>query len=334
MLRPLTTQIVGTYAKPQWLGRHDRAFAFDGSWWRPEPDVLSEAKQDAVRLAVYDQERAGLDLITDGEEQRDHYVAHFLAHLDGVDTRTLGIGLGGRSVPRIVGDVAWTQPIALEELLFLKRQTRKPVKVTVAGPLTAFSYAANEHYPDDRSAIMALAGALNRELLALDAAGVDLMQIDEPAYSQWWEKAREIGIDPINQMVKGVRSPVSVHLCFGYGGEHRDADPSYPASLELAAASNIQALSIEYERPDHQPDLLLSCGEKHVILGMLNIGSHAVETPEHIAARLRDALNVVPPQRLHPSSDCGMWLLPRDIAFAKIRALVLGTEIVRVERGL
>lgn len=334
MLHPLTTQIVGTYAKPHWLGRHDRATAFDGSWWRPEFGVLDEAKQDAVRLAVYDQERAGLDLITDGEAQRDHYVAHFLARLDGIDTHTLGIGPGGRPVPRIVGHVAWTEPMALEELRFLKKQTRRPVKATVVGPLTALSYVANEHYPDDRTAIMAFARVLNQEFLALDAAGVDLLQIDEPAYSQWWEKARAIGIDPINQMVEGVRSPVSVHLCYGYGGEHRDADPFYPACLELVSTANIRALSIEYERPGHQPDLLLSCGEKHVILGLLNIGSQAVETPEHIAVRLREALSVVPTERLHPSSDCGMWLLPRDIAFAKIRALVLGTEIIRIEHGL
>lgn len=354
-LRPLTIQIVGSYAKPAWLARHDRMHASDHSWWRPEPDALQAAKEDAARLAIYEQERAGLDLLTDGEGQRQNYASHFYARLGGVDAARLAEKPATSEVmtttrralsrleredrlmrPRIVGELAWPGPLCVDELRFLKRHTRRPVKATVVGPVTACYFLADEHYGDEERATMAMAAVLNRELLALDAEGVDLLQIDEPSFHGNLSAARCYGVRAINRMVEGVRAPVAVHVCYGYAHvvTEKAANPGYAECLELLAACDIHAMSVEYEQPGHQPDLLRHCGDKHVILGLLNLGSHIVETPEHIAARIRAALEVVPIDRLHPASDCGMWHLPREVAFAKIRALVLGTEIVRHERGV
>ncbi len=355
MLRPLTTQLVGSYAKPSWLVRPERINAADRSWWRPEPDVVQIAREDAALLAIHDQERAGLDLLTDGEAQRQNYASHFFTRLRGIDmqnraslTRASEVStvtrraLGAEeealrnAAPRIVGEIGWPGPLALGEVRFLKRHTYKPVKATVVGPLTALNFLVDEYYRGEEAAAMALAAALNEELGALNAEGVDLLQIDEPAFHTRISWARRFGVRAINRMVAGITTPVVVHVCYGYAYfiEAKAPDPAYAECLELLAACDIAGMSIEYEQPGHTPDLLTHCGDRHVILGLLNLGSDAAETPEHIAARLAAALEVVPPERLHPAPDCGMWHLPREIAFAKVRALVLGTEAVRLARGL
>jgi 5-methyltetrahydropteroyltriglutamate--homocysteine methyltransferase len=335
--------------------RHERSVAPDG-WWRPDPDVLPQAITDAIRLAVSDQERAGLDLVTDGEQGRQTYARHLPSRLIGVDAAHYGrrtesppsVGFhrvkpdfvvdGARVVtaPRIVGPLDWPGPLGLDEIRFLKRQTRRPVKYTVPGPLTAYKYLIDEHYGDEEAATMALAAALNHELRALDAEGVDLLQIDEPYFHSLLEQAQRFGAAALNRMIEGVRTPVAVHICYGYDYfvDQKAADPDFADCLGLLAACDIQAISLEYEQPGHMPELLAACGDKHVILGLLHLGTEAVETPEHIASRIRDALAVVPPERLHPAPDCGMWHLSRDVAFAKVRALALGSALVRLERGL
>lgn len=357
MVRPLSTQLVGSYTKPKWLARHDHMMLYDDQWWRPEPDVLQGAKEDVARLSIYDQERAGLDILTDGEAQRENYASHFAARLGGVDATRLGetmlstreiptIQLKGDDpekkvevalpVPRIVADVTWPGPLSVEEVRFLKRHTTRPVKANVVGALTAAFYLRDDHYGDDRAAALALAAALNEELRAIDAEGVDLLQIDEPVLHYHISRARRYGVEVIQRMVEGLAAPVVVHACYGYAAliENKSVNPEYADVLEILAACDIWGMSLEYEEPGHEPELLRHCGDKHVLLGLLNLGTVTVETPEHIAARLRAALDVVPAQRLHPAPDCGLWHLPREVAFAKIRALVLGTEIVRVERGL
>lgn len=352
-LQPLMTQIVGTYAKPHWLGHHQRMRALDGSWWRPEPEVLQEAKEDATLLALYEQERAGLDLVNDGEAQRASYDRHFLQGLTGIDlgqterttmaseiftTKRTDGGLEEHTrlseiKPSIVGEVHWIGPVAVGELRFLKRHARKPVKTNVIGPLSLFLQTVDRFYDDEEAAVMALAAALNRELLALEAAGTDVIQIDEPTFHTRLSLARRVGKAAITRVVEGVRVPVLVHVCYGYAIVYKEksASPTYPEVLEILADCPIDGISLEYEQPGHEPDLLRYCGNKHVVLGLLNLGTPSIETPPHVAARLRAALEVVPPERLHPCSDCGMWYLPRAIAFGKISALVDGTALVRRE---
>ena len=353
-LGPLTTQIVGSYTKPKWLLRHERMAAFDDSAWRPDPEVVQAAREDAVRLAIYDQERAGLDVLTDGEVQRTAYDRHFFARLDGVSLedpirvrnvapevsfrkrRTEGLEGHDRLFglrPRIVAPIGWPGPLCVDELRFARHQTDRPLKATVVGPLTSAERLMDEHYGDPEAVALAVAAALNRELLALQQAGADLLQIDEPMFHFRVEAAARYGVDAINRMTEGVTVPVIVHICYGYAyaSESKTADPDYGKVLALAAACNIAGISVEYEQPGHEPDVLRHCGDKHVLLGLLNLGTQEVETPDHIAARIRAALDVVPAERLHPSSDCGMWFLPREVAFAKIRALAIGTKAVRQE---
>lgn len=354
-LHPLTVQIVGSYAKPHWLAHHRRMRAVDGSWWRPDAEVLREAKQDAALLAIYEQERAGLDLVTDGEAQRAAYDRHFLAGLTGIDTSAMEQVAVARAVdwsrrddtgweeytrigelrPRIVGAIGWQGPMALAELDFLKAHARRPCKMTVIGALSLYCQVVDRFYGNAEAAIMALAAALNHELLALDRAGADVLQIDEPAWHSQLTLARKVGPAAIARMVEGVRAPVIVHVCYGYALVYREKRASvvYPEVLELLASCPIAGISIEYEQPRHEPTILRHCGDKHVVLGLLDLGSTEIETPEHVASRLRAALRQVPPERLHPSSDCGMWYLARDVAFGKISALAAGTAIIRAETG-
>lgn len=357
MVHALSTQLVGSYTKPAWLARHDHMMLYDNQWWRPEPDVLQLAKEDAARLSIYDQERAGMDVLTDGEAQRENYASHFAARLGGIDAVQLGdtllstreiptIQLKGDNpdakmeaplpVPRIVGEVTWPGPLSVDAVRFLKQHTSKPIKANVVGPMTAAFYLKDEHYHDDRAAALALAAALNKELRALDAEGVDLLQIDEPVLHYHLARARRYGGEVINRMVDGLRTPVVVHVCYGYAAliENKAVNPAYAEVLALLAACNIWGMSIEYEEPGHTPELLQHCGDKHVVLGLLNLGTTTVETPDHIAARIRGALEMIPAERLHPAPDCGMWHLAREVAFGKLRSLVLGTEMVRRELQL
>ena len=350
-LAPLITQIVGSYVKPHWLANHQRAGAYDGSWWRPDAEVLDEARDDAARLAIYEQERAGLDLVTDGEMRRTNYDRHYLGGLDGIDFTTLvpvkrpsehnadGPDSTGMEEyvalnqlgPRVVAPVAWRRAMAVDELRFLKRHARRPVKVTVAGPVSLSRRVSDAHYGDEDALILAFARALNQEMRALQSEGADVLQIDEPAFHASFSVAERIGGTALATMVDGITVPVIVHVCYGYALVHKEkaASALYPKALELLAACPIAGISLEYEQPGHAPDLLQSCGDKHVVLGLLDLARQEAETAAHVAARLTAALEVVPAERLHPASDCGMWYLPRALAFAKLTALVEGTNAVR-----
>jgi 5-methyltetrahydropteroyltriglutamate--homocysteine methyltransferase len=356
-LRPLSTQIVGSYAKPHWLARHQRMRAMDGSWWRPDADVLEAAKQDAARLAIYEQERAGLDIVTDGEQQRAAYDREFLKGLSGIDANALAHAEAAQPtskarprdetgweeysavsarLPTVTGPVAFRTSAARSEVAFAKSVTMRPLKASVIGPLSLAKQLADHHYRDEAALIAGLASALNLEMRALEAAGADLLQIDEPAWHSDIELARRLGKSAITSMVAGIRVPVLVHVCYGYAIVYKHKSPSddYARVLDLLAECPIAGISLEYQQPRHEPSLLAHCGDKHVILGLLDLGSHAVERAVSIADRLRSALEVVPAERLHASSDCGMWHLPREVAFPKICALAAGTAIVRQELAL
>ena len=353
---PLTTQIVGSYSKPHWLAHHQRSGTYDGSWWRPDPDVLDAAREDVARLSIYEQERAGLDLLTDGEPWRAGYDRHFLFGLDGVDLVNLApleeltadystrkqddanfekYSSHNKMGPRIIGPVSWNGPITVKELRFLKETTDRKTKANVAGPLTLSHRVSNGYYPDRAALVRALATALNHEMRALQEAGADVLQIDEPGFHSSLSFAQDIGEEALSLMVAGITVPVIVHVCYGYALVYKEKSASeiYPKVLELLAGCPIDGMSIEYEQPGHTPALLDHCGDKHVVLGLLDLSKSEAETPEHIAQRLRAALEVVPAGRLHPASDCGMWYLPRDLAYRKIVALAEGTAIVRREIG-
>ncbi len=314
---------------------------------------VQEAKEDAARLAIYDQERAGLDLLTDGEAQRPSYDRHFLSGLTGVDTahpekvaaetptesaKRDETGLeeyAERSTlkPKVIDADSWRGPISVDELLFLKANTAKPVKANVVGPLTLSRQLADHFYGDQRPLVMALAAALNKELKVLDAAGADVLQVDEPSFHFALDEVRAFGVESVERLVTGIKAPVIIHVCYGYALVYREksASRSYPEVLEILSDTPIAGISLEYDQPGHTPDVLSHCGDKHVILGLLDLGNQAVETLSHIAERLEAALAIVPPERLHPASDCGMRYLGRDTAFGKITALVAGTRLVHTE---
>lgn len=349
MIGRLTTQIVGSYAKPHWLAHHARMRALDGSWWRPEAAVLEEAKRDAARLAIYEQERAGLDVVTDGEAWRPAYDRHFLQGLDGIDMAArLEVDIArpvegdgeflteyrahGATGPAVVAPLRHARPVAIEELRFARSIARKPVKVCVIGPLTLARSLHDRFYGNDQALVLALAEALNGEMRALEVAGVDYLQIDEPSFHARLPQARRFGVEAVARMTHGLTRPVILHLCYGYALVNPEKSPSedYGEALRLAAACPVQAISLEYEQPGHEPDILAHCGEeKAILLGLLDISRPEAETPEHIAGRLRAALRAVPAHRLHAASDCGMWYLPRPLAYAKIAALAQAAQRVR-----
>lgn len=334
--RPLATQLVGSYTKPRWLLNPVSA----NETWRADPAVLAEAQDDTVRLAVHDQEQAGLDLLTDGEGRRLNYSRHFFFGWRGVDVAHVieetSPERGPQRRPRVVGPLEWPGPQTVDDLRFLKQLTERPLKATVVGPLTAATRMADEYYGDPEALLLACAAVLNAELRALQAEGCDLLQVDDPAIylnpgplvahtPRAWDRALE-----------GITMPVAVHICYGYATRHpvKHADPRYAEALALVASCpGVQWVSLEYAQPGHSPDLLRACGDKGVILGLLDLGTATPERPEAIAAQVRAALEIVPPERLHLAPDCGMWHLPRRVAQAKLRALVLGAEIVRSELG-
>jgi 5-methyltetrahydropteroyltriglutamate--homocysteine methyltransferase len=348
MLAPLSAQLVGSYTKPPWLIRHQRVTtpSADG-FWRPEPEVRQAALDDATLLAIFDQERAGLDVVTDGEIRRQRYDSYFFDseelgpwRMDERDMSFVDLDpavaerLAEARTPRVVGEVRWREPIALDDLRFLKRHALRPTKMTVIGPLTAACRLADEHYGSPEALGTALAAALNEELRALDGEGVDVLQLDEPDFHFRHDQALRWGTTVLDRALEGIDALTVVHVCYGYATIGRKRlDPNYGRVLEAIAASRCDAISIEYAQPGHSADLLRHCGEKAVLLGVLDLGTHEVETPEAIAERVRAALAVVPPERLHLAPDCGMWFLPREIAFAKMRAMALAAALLRAELG-
>lgn len=334
--KPLATQLVGSYTKPSWLLRQH------GESWRAEAEVLAEAQDDAVRLAIYDQERAGLDLVSDGEGRRLNFARHFAIGWQGVDAVNMVKLTNQRrgvttEYPRVVGAIELTQPRVLGDLRFLKAATDRPVKITVVGPLTAARRLVDEYYKDEKALLFACADAINAELRALQAEGCDLLQLDEPVLYTNPGPLLSYASEALDRALDGITTPIAVHVCYGYAYRfpNKQADPAYGAALEtLAACAQVKWISVEYAQPKHQPELLKHCGDKGVILGVLNLANQAIEFAEDIAAKARDALKFVSPDRLSLAPDCGMWHLPRPVALGKLRALADGAALVRRELKL
>ena len=363
-LAPLSTQIVGSWSKPQWLADHELVYGEEGTWWRVAAEHLAEAQDDAVRLAVADQQRAGLSVVGDGEQRRQTFSGHFYA-LGGIDSgeRAAATHTGSDVIefltmkkraappapadgeapappaflqPRVVGPITWERPIVADDVRFLRTLTDAATKVTIIGPSTLALRLVDEHYGSLQELAFALADALNAEVHAAVAAGAAVIQLDEPEVHFRYSYLREFAAEAIDRALHGVPEHVStaVHVCYGYSKNiaEKRATPVYPEALEVLAASAAQWVSLEYEQPQQQPDLLEHLHGTGAILGLLNLDTEApVETVEHVLERARAALEVVGPQRLSLAPDCGMWFLPREKATAKAAALEGAARILRAE---
>lgn len=337
---PLATTVVGSYPQPDWLldrenlrGRlPPRVRARE--MWRVEARWLEQAQDDATRLAIRDMELAGIDIITDGEMRRESYSNRFAGALDGVDVENPGVALDRTGhpnpVPRVVGPVRRSRPILVRDLEFLRRHTDRRVKMTLPGPFTITQQAQNDYYPDDRSLAMDVAAAVNEEVRDLFAAGADVVQLDEPYLQARPEKAKAYGVAAINRALEGIRGTTALHTCFGYAHVVKRRLTGYPflAGLNGCAA---QQVSLEAAQPRLDPAVLEALPDKTIILGVLDLEDPRVETPETVAARIREALRFVPAHRLIPAPDCGMKYLPRDVAFGKLTALAAGAALVRAQ---
>jgi 5-methyltetrahydropteroyltriglutamate--homocysteine methyltransferase len=332
--------VVGSYPQPDWL--IDRGRLGDRlpprvrarELWRVEEPFLEEAQDDATRIAVQDMERAGVDVVTDGEMRRESYSNRFATALDGVDLDEPGTALDRTGhpnpVPRVVGPVRRRGPVEVRDVEFLRSLTGRTIKITVPGPFTMTQQAQNDHYPSDRDLALAYAEAVNEELHDLKAAGADVVQIDEPYLQARPEPAREYAVEAIDRALAGIEGETVLHTCFGYAALVHDRPEGYPFLAELAECS-AGALSLEAAQPGLDPELLRPLAGKTIHLGVLDLGSEGVETPEVVAGRLRRALEVVGPERLVAAPDCGMKYLPRDRAFAKLQAMVDGVRLVEEE---
>jgi 5-methyltetrahydropteroyltriglutamate--homocysteine methyltransferase len=299
-------------------------------WRVPEP-FLEEAQDDATRLAVQDLERAGVDVVTDGEMRRESYSNRFATALDGVDLDDPGVALDRTGhenpVPRVVGPIRRTRPVEVGDVEFLRSITARRIKITVPGPFTMTQQAQNDHYADDRSLALAYAEAVNEELRDLKAAGADVVQIDEPYLQARPEPAREYAIEAINRALDGIEGETVLHTCFGYAHLVKNRLAGYPFLRELRDCLATH-LSLEAAQPNLDPDVLRDVPDKTIILGVLDLGSSEVETPDVVAGRIRKALAVVAPERLVVAPDCGMKYLPRERAFGKLEAMVAGARLV------
>ena len=335
----LPTTVVGSYPQPNWL--IDRARL--GSKvprvrapeiWRVSEAHLEQAQDDATLLAIRDMEAAGIDIITDGEMRRESYSNRFATALDGVDLEHPGSTInrtGARSVvPRITGPIARQRPIEVRDVEFLRRNSDRKIKITLPGPFTMAQQAQDDFYKDEEALAMAYAAAVNDEIRDLKKAGADVIQLDEPWLQARAERAARYGVKAINRALQGIDGTTVVHLCFGYAAAVKDKPSGYSFLAQLAQTSASQ-ISIEAAQPRLDLAVVQTLAPKSVMVGVIDLGTEAVETPEAVAARIRAALAHVPAERLVLAPDCGMKYLTREAAFGKLQALAAGAAIVRRE---
>ena len=338
--QPLTTSVVGSYPQPSWLidrdalGSHQVPRVRVSGAWRVPESFLEEAQDDATRLAIRDMERAGIDTITDGEMRRESYSNRFATALGGIDAEhpaTIATRSGDRVVPRIVGPVRRRGPVEVRDVEFLRAHTDRTIKITLPGPFTMAQQAANEAYEDFDELVMDFAAAVNQEARALQAAGADVIQLDEPWLRNDPEGARRVAVRAIDAAFAGLSAVTAVHMCFGYaavvGAKNRNR---YEFLGELGDCS-AQQISVEAAQPKLDLGQLSDLSGKTILVGVLDLGDPEAESSEMVAQRIRAALAHVPAERLVAAPDCGMKYLPRPLAFAKLKALAAGTAQVNAE---
>ena len=338
----LPTSLVGSYAQPDWLiDRAKLAGRFPPrvrakELWRVAPEYLDQAQDDATLIAIRDQERAGLDIVTDGEMRRESYSNRFATALEGVDIDNPGTALDRSGhpnpVPRVTGKIRRKHPVEVRDVQFLRANTDRTIKITVPGPFTMSQQAQNDFYKDEQELVLDYAAAVNEEIKDLFSAGADIVQIDEPYMQARPAKAREFGVNGLNAALDGVKGTTAIHICFGYAAIIHERPEGYSFLPELANTA-INQVSIETAQSKLDCKVLETLPGKTIILGVLDLSDMTIEAPETVAARIRRALPHVPAERIVIAPDCGLKYLPRQVAFAKMQAMVEGASIVRRELG-
>ena len=338
MASALTTTVVGSYPQPRWLIDPEKLAAAGvprirrPEIWRVEEALRGEAQDDAVRLAVRDMERAGVDVVSDGEQRRESYFNQFATKLAGIDPDRPGVAINrvGRqsAVPRVIGPIAREAPVLVGDARFLRAMTDRAIKITVPGPFTMTQLAQDDYYRDDARLAEAYADAVNAELRDLEPI-VDVLQLDEPYMQARPDRARAYAIAAIDRALRGIAKTTVVHMCFGYAFTVKDKPSGYSFLPELNRCS-AQQISIEAAQPRLDLSVLAALPSKTIVLGVLDLGAPTAETPAVVAERIRAALKHVPAARLVIAPDCGMKYLPRELAFAKLNAMVGGARAVPV----
>ena len=338
----LATTIAGSLPKPSWLAEPETLWAP----WRVARESLQEAQRDAVRLALADQEAAGIDVVTDGEQSRQHFVHGFLERLEGIDFgKRVTIGIRAdrykAEVPTVTGPIARRAPVHVDEVRWARAHTTRRLKFTIPGPMTIVDTLADEHYHDRARLALAFARVINEEARELVAAGVDVLQLDEPAFNVYMDDVAAWGIEALHRATEGLACTTAVHICYGYGikanvdwkktlgAEWRQYERTFP----LLAKSRIDQISLECANSRVPLELLDLLRGKDVMAGVIDVATHEVETAEQVAARIREVMRHVEPARLLPCTNCGMVPLPRAVARAKLQALGAGARLVRRELG-
>ena len=342
MLPLLPTTLVGSYAQPDWLidreklGKRFPPRVRAKELWRVAPEWLEQAQDDATLIAIRDQERAGLDIVTDGEMRRESYSNRFATALEGVDIDNPGTALDRSGhpnpVPRVVGPIRRPAPVQVRDTRFLRANTDRTIKVTLPGPFTMSQQAQNDFYQDEVELAMDYAAAVNEEIRDLFAAGADVVQVDEPYMQARPEPARAYGLEALNRALDGVQGTTAVHICFGYAAIIHERPSGYSFLPELADCSCDQ-VSIETGQSKLDPSVLKHLPDKTIILGVINLDDHEVESGEVVAERVRRALPFVDPARVVIAPDCGMKYLPRESAEGKMRSMVAAAALLRAEVG-
>jgi len=337
----LQTTIAGSLPKPAWLAEPKKLWAP----WLLEGALLDEGKRDAMRLVLGDQETAGIDIVTDGEQTRRHFVTTFIESLDGVDfehKRTVRIrNRYDADVPVVVGKVARKRPVYVEDIRYLRSQTKHRIKATLPGPMTMVDTLYDDHYRSREKLAREFAAILNQEARELERAGADVIQFDEPAFNVYMDEVRDWGVSTLEAAAAGLKCKTAVHICYGYGikanndwkktlgSEWRQYESTFP----LLARSRIDQVSLECANSHVPLDLLALLKGKDVMVGAIDVANESVESPEDVAATIRAAMKFVPAEKLYPCTNCGMVPLARDVASGKLRALAAGAALVRREIG-
>ena len=335
----LPTSTAGSLPKPVWLAEPETLW----SPWKLQDQALVTGKQDALRVALQEQQTAGIDIVSDGEQTRQHFVTTFIEHLGGVDfNQRATVKIRDRyeaSVPTVVGPVSRPQAVFVEDAKFLRAQTDKPIKWALPGPMTMVDTLYDAHYHDRKTLAWAFAELLNQEAKELEAAGVDIIQFDEPAFNVFFEDVNDWGIACLERTIEGLNCETVVHICYGYGikantdwkqtlgSEWRQYEEIFPKLQQ----SNIDMISLECHNSHVPLELLALVKGKKVMVGAIDVASNTIETPEEVAATLRAALNYVDADKLYPCTNCGMAPLSREVARGKLAALSAGAAIVREE---
>lgn len=334
-MRPTTT-IAGSLPKPRWLATEDKLWA----GWLHEGGTLQEAKRDAVRLAVADQEAAGIEIVTDGEQTRRHFVTTFIEALDGVDgVNRATVQIRQRydaSVPRVVGEVSRKGGVYVDDIRFLRSITNRKIKVQLPGPMTMVDTLQDEHYGDRETLAMVFASILNQEAKELNAAGADLIQFDEPAFNVYLDEVGGWGIEALEKAIADLEATTAVHICYGYGVKanidwKHGLGPEwrqYELTFPVLAESGIDQVSMEIAGSNVPLEVLDLLGEKSVQAGVIDVATEEVETPAEVAAVIEQVAGHIPLDRIYPSTNCGMVPLRRDTAVAKMVALAGGADLL------